>query len=356
MSISYHVIFVPLFDWAFYGPKKLEQLSSMIKLITDAFAFQLSEEIREGRGLENLDYNAHSSILYSGLSFVRDEIKEVWEVTDLVENYCKKEAQKLKIEKAFISPYAIEIVSSSPEILFKGNDICYSNIARKLSHVLFGELNLSIPVIACVTILNVIVCRTEEKFKEIVSKYSIPLMEDNDYYFIGENAFNFIREPWINLFLENSIITLPPYKLEHPSNKDVGSHIAFAIAIGTLYVVSENIRSICANLEYTSWFLDEIILNFEESFNILKRIFSNIYVKLFDLRRKIMTQIRPILSLSTQSWKFLQYEYGWEIFPHFQLSYNIAFNPYCKQYFKELEETNFKKEVRNDLKNFERLS
>jgi len=366
MTKSYHVIFVPMFDWRLYIPENPQQLIFIMHSAANSFRFTLKREINwKERSMTTEKYeklDIHSPILFSGLPLLKHEVPHVWEITDLLGKYCKEEVEALKIEKAYISYFAIEIVSANSDILDTRTNYFYQNIARKISHILFDGLKFDeiqqrkFGVITCAMILNVIICESSKEVEETVPKDDFT-PDKNDFCIFGpKNAFDFIKYPWSTVNLRNFIVTLHPKQLldNYLSAEKVGSYISFAIAMGTLYNISETISSICANLEYESWYLDEFFFIFEKSFKIFKRNFFNLESRLFDILRNVKELAQPLTLLYTspKSIKFLEREYGGSFFPHVARSYNTISHSFCSDYLGRNKVEDFRSDIYKDLKIF----
>lgn len=367
MVKSYHVIFTPLFDWSLYIPDEVPRLNFLMSSIKRLFSFKCAGDFRLSRkrevtAEEREKLGIHSPILASRLPLLRHEIRGVWDITDLLNKYCKEEVNNLKIEKSFISNFAFEIVSSSSKILrlgLGGGDIIYQHMAEKMSSGLFkGVWNgdakeEEISVLAIVSLLNVIVCEKPEEIEQIVSDPEYEFKKEiENFYITGINAFNFIENPWSDLFLKNFIVILDPEKLIflEKSADEVGPYIALANSLGKLYTISKSIKGISANLEYYSWFLDNFFLSFEKSFNFVKRNFTNLEKRLFDVLINVRQTMQPftLLTTSPESIRNIHREYGGDFFPHIGDSLTTISHFLCEEYIEKPNEIG--EAILNDLK------
>lgn len=269
----------------------------------------------------------------------------------------------MKIEEAYASDFAIELISSSIEVFWRlQDDFQFTQIATKLSDVLY-ELDHPFPGVTCVVVCRIILCESFSELETIVKDYRLEELIKG-LYIGGENTpinfrynmFNSIRGegPWRDIFILGPIATLKPEILQTQGYHETIDEMSFLLSmmhsIGKVYTISESIRGVLANLEWLSWYLDDLFEKFESDFCWIQRNFTNLEKHLRKKEKEIKSEVVPIsrIAASPESVDLIQQVYGVEYLPYLSNFFSIMDNFRVKKY--KIPPNNLKEAVWNDLK------
>lgn len=341
MTYEFHVIIVPLYPWDLCTPKNFEELELLTEIIDRLFCFlspyKEKKEPNEGGPvpISTTNSNEHSPIalLSSRLPHMMSQIKFSNREITSKERF-ESVLNQLKIEHLFATSFAIELISSSIDV-FDGWDghFYYERLSALLDETLFGvkipfqwageeDLRPNIVLTACRTIL----CDNISEVRNFAKDFG--LLKVTDELFVGsenktisQNMFNFLWEPWNKVCIFNPIVTLKPEVLVNEDIHKTETELSFLISlihsISTSYVIVKSIEGVCANLEWSSWYVDELFQTFEKSFCWLQRNFTSIENDYFKIERRIKRNVTPTARWSTSPtyMRLVEQQYGEPFFP-----------------------------------------
>jgi hypothetical protein len=257
------------------------------------------------------------------------EVGPLHNITNIVKEKAPKQFDELKIEETYISDFAIEIISSSIDVFQEWQlDFEYDQLSRRLSTFLY-EIKKPFPGAISIVASRIIIVDEISQLDAIVKEYKLEQIEEG-LFSGGEgspiryNMFNFISSPWRQIFLSNPIASLAPEKLSKEGYYKTMDELSFLLsmihALGKFYVISESIKSIGANLEWSSWYLDDLFENYESKFCWFQRNFSNIEKGLHKVQKEIKSEVLPLSRLVTspESINLIERVYGVEYVPYVQ--------------------------------------
>jgi hypothetical protein len=331
--MEYHAVIVPLVPWEIQGPNSFEELTVLMKTVRRLFSFNLSNlpkenENRKKQGAGDATEETSRALLSNRLQHTLHEAGRMLNVTDIVKDLAKEEFETLKIEEAWASDFAVEIISSSEDILGHWqDDFEYNELITKLCNVFYDcskPFNFAVSIVAC----KIILCESNSDLKKLANQLELMKIGKHVLYAgtkkpeIRDNMFNFVRRPWSEIFISNPIATLKPELLQEQDQYNTLDELDFLVAmvhaLGKFYVISESCRAIRANLEWSTLYLDDLFEKFESKYCWFQRNFSNI---MKDLRRTeigIKSEIADFTryASSPESVTLIQQVYGIEYFPY----------------------------------------
>ncbi len=305
----YHVICIPLYFWGLYEIKTKDQLLSFANVLSRMFSFEYIKELEETKS-ENISTLDSHFVWNSERYYVR-------EITKLVD---KNLIDSLHIEQIFITDYSFEIISSNSEI-FSPNDSIYSKLASEISKFTFKNCfknrdNNIFEHPAVVISTKIITCDTADEIEEL-SKENESEKVAECFYIDKCTPFFFKDAIWNKISIPDLIITLKPEIMAENMDKfhltadKFGLYVSLVHAIGKIFIVSESIHGACANLEITSWNLDEICENFESTFNYRKANFYNTEKEYYKLFREFKESVQLLTLLANPIYtQIVEQEYG----------------------------------------------
>lgn len=357
--MEYHVIIMPLSPWESCIPKTFSELKLSMQVACRLFSFK-PRDMPKSKG-------TGSSLLLSlpRLPFLKHEVMYIRDITSIVKEKAKDIVDKIDINCAYASDFAIEIVSSSPKILCDyQEDLDYCRLSARLIHDLF-ELGLPFYSsiegmdLASMWVPSVVACRVVlcDNISEVI-QYSeaLKLKKITDALYIGDdkttiryNVFNFLpRGLWSKIFISGPIVTLKTELLEYPTNDELGYLIALIHSLGRFYIISESIRGFCAAVELTSWSIDDLCFEYRKKLRWLRRNFSQLDKDFHEIKKEIKEIVFPFIRLtsSPQVQKWMALEYGVEPIPNWTPFSELLRS--AKKY--EIPSDDLKKSVLEDLK------
>ncbi len=311
-------------------PDSLEDLRQLMKIVSRLFSFRFLKEPRIREVQNQFDWGP---LLSHRLSHIKHEVFRTYDITQEIMQMAEGEAEVLKIERGYATDFAIELVSSSISLFSEWTDLHYDDMLKKLFRFLFdlpkpdrrvkleNEKEVPVfPVVACKIILA-------DNFSELASfAEGLDLRETRKGLYIGgesipvkENMFNFLPYPWSDLYIPNTIAVVKPEKLplEYYRTDDYLNYLITMIhSIGKFYVIYESIGKICANLEWSSWYLSRLFTKYESQFCWIQRIFSDKTKSLSEIENEIREQVFPLTRIETapDAITLIEEQYGEDIF------------------------------------------
>ncbi|MEM3573241.1 MAG: hypothetical protein QXJ62_03305 [Nitrososphaeria archaeon] len=287
-----------------------------------------------------------------------DQIKNI---TDTIKEKAPEQFETLKIEEAFASDFAIELISSSVDVFWRWqNDLQFDQIAHKLSDVLY-KLSSPFPGAVSIVVCRIILCEDFSELKTIAEKYRLEgvvkglyIGGENTPIHIKHNIFNFIHHPWRDIFILGPVATLKPEIQRAQGDYETIEELSFLLSmihsIGKFYTISESIKGVLANLEWSSWYLDGLFEKFESDFCWIRRNFTNLEKHLRKIEKEIKSDVIPISRIATypESVNLIQQVYGVEYLPYLSSFFSFMENDRIKKY--KIPSDNLKEAVWNDLK------
>jgi hypothetical protein len=366
MAMEYHVVIVPLAAWESCVPRTIPELTALMRAVNRYFSFNPMKY--QAAGLSE-----SRSLLNERLPFLKHEVREICEIT----NGAKKEAEdivgKLNIENVYATDFALEIVSSSPKILADWRkDWDYERLSSRLVRHLFepelpfhssiqGVDAASMPMPSVAT-CRVVLCDNVSEVERLAGELKLrkvtnALYMGNEKTTVGCNIFNFIpRKPWHKVFVLEPVVTLKPDKIEadYKTEDELGYLLALVHSLGKFYVISESIRGFCAALEWRSWFIEDLWLEYEKGLNWREKRFSYLEEDIHRIKVDLYQTIYPLVRLisSPGIQHLIASQYGVEPIPYWsefsQLLDRGKFQAIFGKY--EIQSDQIKKSVINDLR------
>ncbi|HEY9205927.1 MAG TPA: hypothetical protein VIO58_08395 [Candidatus Methanoperedens sp.] len=332
----YHVICIPLYFWGLYEIKTKDQLLSFANVLSRMFSFENIKELEETIS-ENI------SILDSHFVW-NSEIYYVREITKFID---KNFIDSLHIEQIFITDYGFEIVSLNSEI-FSPNNAIYSKLASEISKFTFkncftnGDNNI-FEHPAVVTYTKIITCDTADEIEELSKKNELEKVAEC-FYIDRCTPFFFKGAVWNKISIPDLIITLKPEIMAenmdrfHLAADKFGLYVSLVHAIGKIFTVSESIHGACANLEITSWNLNEVCENFESEFNYIKANFYSSEKDYYKLFREFNESIQYLTLLANPKYtQIIEKEYG-DIVPQLDSSLDVLSDDRANEFLQNRHE------------------
>jgi hypothetical protein len=309
--MEYHVIIIPVYMWDDLKIKNLDSLNQVITVMDDLFKFHLSSIVNE-----------RTASLFSGrIAHVTNEVPRIYDITSIakeVNNELIQNGFDLKIENAFATNYAIELISNSGEIYIKDGDYQYNKICCNLSSTLFDGMNR--PFCYQAALAKIILCDDVVEAKALAQHLGIKevteelYIEDKQFPLTTDTIFNFRSEgPWPVSLFSNPIVAVKPEAIKDYHTFDELSYLLVAIhSFGKFYSVVRSMRSISASLEISKWTMSQILDNYETRFCWLQRNFQNIGKDLYKFEQTALEKIGfwKRLTTSFESAVNLYREYG----------------------------------------------
>ena len=301
------------------------------------------------------ELDIHQSLFRSWLPWMKHEITRSEEITDYAKEVARDLVENLKIERVFMSNYGLELVSSQQDMILPiGSDHLYRELVERFASRLFKGIGSTftvndepspVGVMAIVANLRVAVCDDQSEADKVAS--SLGLEKKKEGLFIPNegskaytNGFNFILPPpWSDLFMPQVIAVSLRDSSEYMLSA-FGSYTALVYAIGKLYTITESIRNVCANLEYSSWFLDDFFRKFEHSFNWLKRNLTNLETEIYQLIKSVRAPVQRFTLWTTfpEAIQVIRSVYGAPLYPHVDDTLGIVLDERHKEYTRDPQE------------------
>lgn len=311
MTTEYHVIIIPVYMWDDLKIKNLDTLNQVITVMDDLFKFHLSSMVNE-----------QTASLFSGrVAHVTNEVPRIHDITNAAKeanNELIQDGFDLKIENAFATNYAIELISNSREIQTKGGDYQYNKICCSLSSSLFDGMNR--PFCYQAALAKIILCDDIAEAKSVAQHLGLSevtkelYIENKQLPVATDTIFNFRSEgPWPVTLFSNPIVAVKPEAITDYHTIDELSYLLVAIhSFGKFYSAIRSMRSISASLEISKWTLSQILDNYEARFCWLQRNFQNIGKDLYKFEQIALEKIGfwKRLASSFESAINLYREYG----------------------------------------------
>jgi len=333
------VIIVPLFPWETRIPRDFNDLITLMKITSRLFSFRSvpikkedSKEVIISTAAQLVDIMASpektpKALLSSRLPYIIDEVNSLRNITNIVKEKAQEQFDTLKIEEAYASDFAIEIISSSRDVLWRWREDFQYNLLSERSSDFLYEMDEPFPIAISVVACRIILCDNLSELKIIVEELGLEKIKEG-LYIGGEktsikyNMFNFISGPWREIFISNPIATLKPENLIEQGYHDTVDELGFLLSmihsIGKFYVISESIKYIRANLEWSSWYLDDLFERYESKFCWVQRIFSNLEKGVYKVEKDIKSQVLPLSRIVTspESVTLIERVYGADFLPY----------------------------------------
>lgn len=297
--------------WEDIKIENLDELNQVITAMTDLFKFHLSSMVNE-----------QTASLFSGrIAHVTNEVPRIHDITNAAKeanNELIQDGFDLKIENAFTTNYAIELISNSREIYTKGGDYQYNKICCSLSGTLFDGMNR--PFCYQAAIAKIILCDDIAGAKAIAGQLGLKKITEELYLenqqspIVTDKVFNFRSEgPWPVSLFANPIVAVKPEEIKDYHTIDELSYLLVAIhSLGKFYSAVRSMRSLSASLEISKWTLSHVLDTYEARFCWWQRNFQDIGKDLYRFEQNAMEKIGfwKRLSSSFDSALNLYREYG----------------------------------------------
>ncbi|MCW3994976.1 MAG: hypothetical protein NWE98_02355 [Candidatus Bathyarchaeota archaeon] len=228
--------------------------------------------------------NDKSASLFSGrVAHVSNEVPRIYDITaaaKVANNALIQDGFNLKIENAFATSYAVELVSSSREIYYKGGDYQYNQMCCSLSSALLEGIERK----SCYksAIAKIILCDDITEAKALAQKLGLKEITE-ELYIEGKQfpeatdpIFNFRSGgPWPVSLFSNPIVVVKPEAIKNYRTIDELSYLLVAIhSFGKFYSAVRSMRSISAALEISKWTLYQILDDYENRFCWIQKTFK----------------------------------------------------------------------------------
>jgi hypothetical protein len=291
--------------------RNLDSLNQVITVIDNLFKFH-SSSTAHGRA---------TSLFSGALAHVTNEAPRIYDITNVAKEANTKLVQDgfdLKIENAFATDYAIELISNSKEIHTKGGDYQYNKICCDLSSTLFDGMTRSFcyhaalaKIVLCDDVVEAEALAKDSGLKKVTEELYI---EYNEFPLATDPIFKFRSEgPWPESFFSNPILAVKPQGIKDYHTVDELSYLLVAIhSFGKFYSVVRSMRNISASLEISKWTMSKIFDNYESRFGWLQRNFQNIGKDLYKFEQTALERIGFWKGLSSSFESALNFyrEYG----------------------------------------------
>ena len=361
--MEYHVIIIPYFPWETATPKSLDDIKKLMKITGRLFGFQLllrkNEKASDPSDIMSSPETISRALLSWRLPHIIHEVGSIKNITEIIKEKAQEQFATLKIEEAYSSDFAIELISSSMDVFWHWqNNFPFDQIAIKISDTFF-ELSKTFPVAVSVAACRIILCEDFSELKTIAKDYQLDEVTTG-LYIGGENTpvrhniFKFAQSPWIDIFISDPIATLKPEILQSQGYHETVEELSFLLSmihsLGKLYTISVSIKGVLANLEWLSWYLDDLFEEFESGFCWVQRNLTNIEKHFHKIEKEIKSEVIPLSRIVTspESVDLIQQVYGEEYLPYLSSFFSIMDNYRIKKYKVPAED--LKKAVWNDLK------
>lgn len=291
--------------------KNLDNLNQVITIMTDIFKFQLSSTVNE-----------ENASLFSGrVAHVQNEVPWIHDITSAAKEANQELIQEgfdLKIENAYATKYAIELISTSKVIFGKGNNYQHTKICTSLSGALFDGMNRSSCYQAAIS--KIILCDDAAEANALGQKLGLKkiteelYIESRQFPAVADTVFNFRSDgPWPRSLFSNPIVVVKPEGITDYHTIDEFSYLLVAIhSFAKFYSVVRSMRNISAALEISKWTLSHVLDNYEAQFCWRQRNFQNIGKDLYKFEQNALEKIGfwKRLSSSFESAANIYREYG----------------------------------------------
>ncbi len=315
--VKFHVLLVPAFYWGTARLETLDDLANIMEHLRNLFNLPVSSyqlnRVDSGpvtlltmNDLRKEKIDSAASIFSWSLPGLRHEVED-WnyaEITPQLRAVAKEEWEELHINRAFLTAYGLELVSSDSRVLSRiTEEYDYTKLMNRLSVLVFPSIfsvgtdkeDSAHPLrtMAIVANLKVIVCKDKDEIagaaKELDLEESIKGLwtpkQGSDY---SSNGFNFLPGVWQDAFMPNLVAVQEDQLDSYPVDENLGDYVATCLGLGKLFSVSESITGVRVLLQLKLMVIDDFFSTFEKEQNWFKRNFSNLSAEL----DKVMGRIR----------------------------------------------------------------
>jgi hypothetical protein len=291
LAFEYHIVIVPVYPWDDVKFNDLNTLGLLIEILDELFRFRLGPELSTGKKVS----------LFSGrVPHISNEVPFIYEITKPAERASKElvdDGFDLKISHVFATKYAIELVSDSSDVLYKwaSNYPC-KRICDSLSGLLYKGIKRRGCYLAAIA--KIVLCDSQNEVeafsKELgLSKIAKDLYvrpkEDSDS--IIHRVFNFRSSQWPVVDLYNPIVTLKPELADYKTIDEFSFLLTMIHSLGKFYSIFRSTKNISALLEWSSWYVSDLLEKYEKKFCWVQRTFLDIEKELFKFERESRKKI-----------------------------------------------------------------
>lgn len=354
MTVEYHIMIIPVYPWDDIKVNNLDTLNQLIKIMDGLFKFQLNPDLS----------TQNTTSLFSGrIAHVTHEVPYIYDITTPAIEANKEMIQNgfdLKIENAYATKYAVELVSNSSDIYELGDNYRYRRICNNLSKLLFEGMNRSHCYQSAIG--KIFLCDNIAEAKAFAG--SLGLQKITEELYIEkrkspptiDRVFNFRSDLWTGSYLSNPIVTVKPEAISDYHTTDELSFLLMMIhSLGKFYSVFRSMRSVSASLEVSSWSLSDLLTNYEAGFCWVQRNFQNIEKKLYEFEQQARETISFWMRLSSSFDSIVKVyrEYG-EDFLNLEWGafQSILGNQSFKNYFNKESSSRLEKLMVDEIREF----
>ncbi len=329
MTTEFHVVIVPLYHWGLITPNDFNELTNLMKAISRLFRFDI-QGVEQSRFTQ--DDSDFSPILSERLPHITTFVPWIQEITNQIKALSEEETIELKIERAYATDFAIEFVSSSPDLFSKWSKSTCGKMCRKLFSFLHNFpkpsptyfMNIEIKKIQVdpILVFRFALCDSMADLKPLSQTLKLNNIGNNIY--LGrrntqgfDNAFNFRSNSWSDLYIPNIMATLKPSKLNHLGLDKLFEILSHVHTLGKFYVISQSVNGASANLEWSSWYLDSRLFKKYKSYLCwTQRNLTDPTKKISEVENEINEYVSPLTLLVTHpdAIDLIEYEYGPDFF------------------------------------------
>jgi len=285
---------MPLYDWSSYSSEDFQKLENLMKIVGTLFSFKLVSDNHDSESIFNLS-----------LPFLRNFVIQKMDITNYVKTLSEANFDKLKIEKVYLSNYAIEFISQKESIIRRENRSIIYDIIKNTIEDYSSEENVY--MFSNAVNIKYIICDDINELNLIKSSYD--LKEYQNGIFMGDENSDKIYNDYLYDFFgkyikfkgKNPIAFLKINQLEqkygYQGLDSVGRFISVWYGLGFIHIFTESINSLSGSLEYSTWFLDNIFNEYEKNLCYLQK-------NILSQNRNVTTKIRNIQDHVTYILKF----------------------------------------------------
>jgi len=303
---------MPLYDWSSYSSEDFQKLENLMKIVGTLFSFNLVSDNHDSESLFDLS-----------LPFLRNFVIHKMDITNYVKKLSEANFEKLKIEKVYLSNYAIEFISTKESLISSENrSLIYDIIKNTIKDYCSDEI---LYLYSDSVNIKYIICDDINELNLIKSSYD--LKEYQNGIFIGDENSNKIYNDilydfwgkYIEFKGKNPIAFLKIDQLEQKYGyrglDSVGRFISVWYGLGFIHILTESINSLSGSLEYSTWFLDNIFNEYEKNLCYLQKNILSQNRNVTNKIRKIQDHVKYILKYTSgDSFQRISRTYG-EYFP-----------------------------------------
>jgi len=332
---KYHTLVTPLFYWALFIPESFEDLQTITRSVSNRFSYPLYTLRRKpavnARQKEAKRFIAkfklygeknkssllerkfsRDCILSHPLPYLKHETGRLRDITSLIRTRFPKQCAEYDVTEVGITKYAFEIIANRPNIpepivklFIKGvekdlfqNERIHFHYGMKFE----GDPNPDWkPDPFVISLVKIITCESKEEAQEIVKEQDMKQITPE--LFIGDdnhdNIFSFLGDLWRELYLPNLIVCVDPREMkEYKSREQLGYALSLVHSLSKSYVIIDSLTDVIGSLEYQSWFIEEIRMNFENDFNRVSRLLRNLSSSVIREKERMMRPVRTMISFS----------------------------------------------------------